>query len=190
MRMRLRAGRPPGRVGCSPPSPRVRLAVKLYESGVVPTKGRAADVVGLSRSRFYVQYRRGHKDIGLVQEAQRMKTMIEEKIVDVSKFLDETSIDAVRELRVMMKNAAISEVVRLKAAIDLADRGSKTSKIQRIQASSYSMDGKDVKELALALVAAREARLGNDEGIEGDVVKVVDVKEPMPVLTDGLRRTA
>lgn len=168
----------------------MRLAVKVYELGLAPTKGKAAKLVGLSPAAFYGRYRKGVECRDLKQEANRIVAIADEKIVDVSAYLAKTSLEAVKEIHGMMKNPAMSEGVRLKAAIDLADRGPETSKTQKIQATTYSMDGKDVKELAAALVAAREARMNNTEGLVGDVVKVIDVKEPIPMISDGLRRTA
>lgn len=187
MRSFARRGRPSGSAEASP---RMKLAIGLYETGAVPTKARAADVVGLSRHTFYFRYRNGFRHKSTEEVAARVKASVEEKIENMSDYLDEASTAAIRTLKEIMQDAGKSEIVRLKAAIDLADRGPRTSKITKIQSTQFSMQGTDITELSAALVAARNARLDHKEGIEGDFVKVIEAAEPIPMITDGFRRPA
>ena len=167
------------------------LAIRLYESGIVPTKGKAALAAGLSKASFYIKYRARNKDPRHRAIAERTKAMIEDKIVNMTEHLDKVSAEAIGELRTMMKNSAVSEMIRYKAAVDLADRGPRTSKIMKVQSTQFSLNGQDVKELASALVAAKEARLSTTDGLSGDCVKTpADTPELPTVLPNVFRRSA
>ncbi len=129
-------------------SPRITHALRLYASGAVPTKKAAAEAMGLSPQTLYIASTKSPAAQGI-----HSKTMsaIEEKTVSMSALLATLSRKAVEQIGFMMENSD-SEAIRLKAAIDLADRGPESSKIQKHQVESFTLTGKDVESLAAAMM--------------------------------------
>ena len=77
---------------------------------------------------------------------------------------------------------AEKEEVQLRAAIDLADRGSKTAKITKLQAEPFKLDDNAAQMLADALVASATARQRHVEAASGNYIKVdVDTAVPEPM---------
>jgi hypothetical protein len=94
-------------------------------------------------------------------------SQIREKVVDVSVLIERLSERAIGKLGSLMM-AAQSEVVQFQAARDLADRGLRTAKIQRHQVETLTLNGRDAKEIADAIVAAAKLRAQAAE--HGDLV--------------------
>jgi hypothetical protein len=65
----------------------------------------------------------------------------------------------------------------LKAASDLLDRGPRTSKVTKIQATSLTLNSADVADMAKALSAAKVAREMYGKEVQGDWERV-DTSRP------------
>ena len=137
-------------------SPRVKLALRLYVHGVVPTQKAAAEAAGLHPMSFHTTL---HSPAGQLY----MKTaheLIEENAHDTSKLIQALSVRGIQVLGQLMEDAG-KEDVRLRAAQDLADRGAETSKVHRHQVESFTLGGADARALAESVVMAAAVRNAN-----------------------------
>ena len=151
-------------------SPRVAAAARLYSSGAAPTKRAAAKAVGLSPEWFTALTNANEQVSRIVDDVD---AAIHDQSVDMSSTLRTIGREAISKIRALM--AAKSEEIQLRAATDLADRSSETSKVQKHQMVAPSLDPESAKELAKALVDAARVR-GEYAGIvKGDYVHVEDV---------------
>lgn len=170
------------RVG--PYSPRVRSAMQLYESGLVPTKGRAAQAVGLAPATLYAATARsvmGEKQDAVLSPIRRaVQEHIVETITQKLKRVSEEAVDTLSDLM----HYSEKEGIRLRAAIDLADRGPETAKIQKHQVESISLTGKDVERLRAGIVEAARIRSRVEVPIDehGNLIRV-----PVDTLPDESR---
>ncbi len=150
-------------------SPRIRLAAKYYNSGIAPTLGEAARLAGLHPGTLYamnVSDNEEYKRIG--DQAAKNADIATGEISIVLQRLGRNALQTIEDLRI---NADKDET-KLKAAIDLADRSPETSKIQKLQVQSISLDGKDVEVLTRSLVEAAEVQGRFTDATTGDYVKV------------------
>lgn len=126
--------------------PRVRLALQMYANGAVKSIKEAAEVMQLSPQYLSNIY-------NTVAGQRYMETahdIIREKIVDKSVLIDKMGRRAIEVIGSLMEDAS-SEALRLKAAVDLADRDPHVSKVQKVQLESFTLSGRDAKEIAAAL---------------------------------------
>lgn len=65
-----------------------------------------------------------------------------------------------------------SESIRLKAAIDIADRGAETSKVQKHQLESFSITSGDARAIAEAMVAGASVRKRFAAEVQNDFDRV------------------
>lgn len=149
-------------------SPRVRHAVRLYTSGAVPTKKAAAEAVGMHPGTLsmYMTHSPAVKQMMGLTDSQ-----IHEKAVNMSGLLHELSVRALCTVSNIMENGG-SEQVKLKAAIDLLDRGPQTGKIQKTANANFTIDGEDAKALASALIASSGVTDRFRGEVQGDYEKV------------------
>lgn len=147
-------------------SPRVKMALRAYLTGAVRTKKEAAEVFGVTREYLSMVNR---SPAGRELE-HRVDGKIEDQALDTSKLLSLLSKEAVLTTAAIMRKGD-KEENRLRAAIDLADRGPETSKIQKHQVESVTLTGKDVKELAAAMVQAARLKEQFAEATEGNFDK-------------------
>jgi hypothetical protein len=154
-------------------SPRVRLAARLYATGLA-NKKQASEAAGLHPAYFgMLSNRNGHMQNLLAQLDQELMS----DTVDMNKALTRLSRIAVGRIAGLMDSD--KQDIALKAAIDLADRGPETQKVQRLEIASFTMDGKDVEALAAALVeSARTKAEYMDVALNG-LVEVQDVQEQL-----------
>lgn len=157
-------------------SPRVKMGLQIYASGAAKTVKEAAEIVGLSQVHL------GNvKNLGGGQELiDRMQGKIEDAAVNTSALLRSLGVEAVHKLAALMRTAG-SENIQLAAAKDLADRSPETSKTQKIQVDSFSINGEDAKHLAEAMIRAQQSREVWSGQTQGDFVKV-DMGQQRPVL--------
>lgn len=148
-------------------SPAVARALDLWISGAVSTKQEAAAAVGLCGVTVS-QNARTPAGIRYINSAHEV---IQNKTIDTSVLIERLSRRGVEVIGAMMEDAE-SPALRLKAAIDLADRGKETSKVTKVQTESFSIAGKDVAALAQALVRGAQLRDRFPEAAEGDFIKV------------------
>ena len=126
-------------------------AARLYASGVVPTKKAAALALGLKPVSFYQATSKTMGSPLLLDTINNTTQQVAERTVDVGALLARLSVEAIGTIDHIRRNGT-SEDIRLKAAIDLADRGPQTSKVQKHQVESFTLDGKDVEAIRRAMV--------------------------------------
>lgn len=152
------------------PTPRLRLAERLYQSGAVPTKKAAARAAGLNPVTYYAMTmpRVGNEQIH--QIGDDIDAAIHDRTINMSKVLALLGRKAVGKLNGLMDSN--SEMIQLKAAQDLADRSPETSKTIKHEVASISLSGQDAKEMAQALVESARSRDKFSHLVDGDFVKV------------------
>lgn len=150
-------------------SPRLRMAAKLYHSGIAKTLGEAAKMASLAPATLYAMNISDNEEFNRIcTVADKERDIATGDISLVLQRLGRNALTTIEELRAKSE----SESIRLKAAIDLADRSPETSKITKLQVASLSMDGKDVESLTKALVEAEHVRAKYAEVATGDFVRV------------------
>ena len=153
--------------------PRLRHAARLYASGACRTKKEAAEAVGVNPSYFNIATQPGHAKakpelIAIMDDIERA---IQDKTVALSSVIEGVSREALTEMRSLLKNSK-NEAIRLKAASDVLDRNPETSKTQKHQLSSFSLNGEDAKQLAAALVKSAEAQRRYAGQLDGDYIRI------------------
>jgi hypothetical protein len=159
-------------------SPRVKLAARLYATGLVPTKREAGLAVGLHPLYFPMLTQRNPVVRSYMEEVM---SQVEDQTVDVSLLLDRLGRAAVGKLATLMQNAS-SEGIQLKAAQDLADRSPRTQKVQRIDANvgSFTLAGADVEALTRAMRESAEQRAKYNQVAEEGLVELQDLQALPP----------
>lgn len=158
-------------------SPRVKLALRLYVHGVCKTQKEAAHAAGLNYNYFHTIL---HTPAG----QHYMKTahqLIEEHANDTNALIAKLSHRAIEVIGTLMEDAG-KEDVRLRAAVDLADRGPETAKIQKHQVESFTLASTDARALAEAMVAAAQVRNANTALITDNFDKVGDSADTAEVV--------
>jgi hypothetical protein len=169
-------------------SPRVRMALRLYVHGVVPTQREASRLAGLSEA-YFSQVINSPAGRTYMQSAHNI---IEENAHDVNLLIQKLSVRAIGVIGTLMEDAS-KEDVRLKAAQDLADRGPETAKIQKHQVESFTLSSSDARAIAESMVqaAAVKKKFSNLESEDFDMVntdspaEVIRAEEQLalPILT-------
>lgn len=155
------------------PSPRIKMAARLYASGAVKTKREAAKVAQINPEWFTTMTNHNEETrriVGAVDQA------IDDQSVDMSAVLRTVGREAIKRIHGLMLEE--NPHIALKAAVDLADRSPETSKIQRHEIAAMTVRAEDAKELASALVAAAEAKRRFAEQVKDGLVRVnVEVED-------------
>jgi hypothetical protein len=160
-------------------SPRVRLAAKYYNSGIAKTLREAAHLACLHPGTLYAMNASNNEEFNRISgEAAKNADIATGDISAVLQRLGRNALITIEDLRAKSE----SEAIRLKAAIDLADRSPETSKVQKMQVQTISMDGKDVEALTKALVESEHVQRDFKEVTVGDFVKVT-TEVPSPQLS-------
>jgi hypothetical protein len=151
-----------------PLTPRMIAAIEMYATAAAATKHEAARAVGLSPASFYV---RSTVDPRINEAIDERRDQITRRAVDMSALLRKLSEKAINKMDELMDTSK-SEDIQLRAAIQLADRGPETSKIQRHQVMTMSLEGKDAQAIAEALVKSAQVRHEHVEAASGDFVRI------------------
>ena len=162
-------------------SPRVKMAIRLYESGACKTKAQAADAAGLSRQHMYLMTSACVSNPRARALTEEIDGALTDRTIDMSKVLSLLGRRAVQNINTIMENSE-SEGLRLRAAQDLADRSPETSKTIKAAVAHVNITGEDAKELAAALVSSAKvsekyAHLAEGDFVKVDVSKSVDNKQ-------------
>ena len=157
------------------PSPRVKLATRLYTTGVCRTKKEASEAAGLHPN--YLTMLTGPNGS---EPVKSLMNEIDEKIADetikTSAIIQSLGRKALGKMSDLMQDA--SETVQFRAAQDLLDRSPETSKTQRVEAVSFSIGGEDAAMLAKAMMESAKADEENDySGVIQDGLVEVDLSE-------------
>lgn len=109
--------------------------------------------------------------------------MIQQTALTTNALIEKLSRRAIEVIATQMEDAS-SEGLRLKAAIDLADRGSETSKIHKHQVESFTLGSEDARAIAESLAAAASVRQVNASlrHENFDRVNVDEVEATTPVV--------
>lgn len=161
------------------PNPRVRIALQMYETGAAPTKKEAARAVGLNPQTLYYATGNATRSHHVDELTQRLQGQMETTAVNVSALIDKLSEQAIAKLGLLMHGGE-KEEVQLRAAIDLADRGTRTAKIHKMQVEPYTIDDATAKTMAQGLVAAAAARQHYLKAAEGDYITVESDESAQP----------
>lgn len=159
-------------------SPRVRLAARLYATGAAKTKKEASEMAGLHPN--YLTLLTGANGSEKVKSLiNDVDAMIEDESIATSKIIQRLGRKALGRLANLMDSE--NEHVALKAAVDLADRAPETSKTQKIQVESLTLDGTDVRALTQAMLeSAREREKYSHVAVEGLVEVEIDKPAELP----------
>lgn len=150
-------------------SPRVRIAARLYNTGIARTLGEAAKMAGLAPATLYAMNVSDNEEYNrIASQAAKDSDIATGDISAVLQRLGRNALITIEALRASSE----SEAIRLKAAIDLADRSPETSKIQKMQVQTITMEGKDVAELTRGMIEAAQVQAQFTEVTTGDFVKV------------------
>lgn len=160
--------------------PRARMALRLYVHAAVPNLTQAAKAVGLN-PRYLAKVSRSQAGQEFMKTAHEL---INDTALDTNQLIQKLSRRAIEVIGTTMEDAS-SEALRLKAAIDLADRGPETSKIQKHQVESFTLGSADAKAIAESMVqaAALRQRHSNLEHENFDRVNLDAVEDAIPVVT-------
>lgn len=167
--------------------PRAKMAARLYASGAVKSKKAACEAVGLNPSYLSTLSREvvNHPEIASI--IGEIDHAIHDKTVAMSTVLALMARKAVEKVNKLMDSQ--NEHISLKAASDVLDRNPETSKTQKLQVTSFSLDGQDAKDLAAALVRGAEVREKFAEIGKGDFVKIAP-DAPSPGALEAMKKTA
>jgi hypothetical protein len=155
------------------------MALRLYVHGAVSSMSEAADAVGLSRAYLSKVYNTpaGQQFMASAHE------LINNTALNTNQLIEKLSRRAIEVIGTTMEDGS-SEGLRLKAAIDLADRGAETSKIHKHQVESFTLGTDDARAIAESMVqaAALRAKHTNLETENFDRVNLDAVEEAIPVV--------
>lgn len=159
--------------------PRVKMGLRLYVHCACPTIKSAARAVGINPTYLTLM----SKTVGAQKFMDSAHAIMAETATSTSALIEKLSRRAIGVIATTMEDAS-SEALRLKAAIDLADRGSETSKIQKHQVESFTMDSKDARSIAEAMVSAALVRGAHSNLITEnfDRVNVLSAEESLPIM--------
>lgn len=150
-------------------SPRVKLALRMYEFGAVDTLKEAAELMNLNQGYLSLIHnsKPGQEFVDSCQK------ILEEKSLEGVELLDKLGKRAIAIIAGHAENANIPKI-SLDAAKDLADRSQTYSKVQKHQVESISLTGQDARALAEALVHGRSVHEQYKELASGDINRIDD----------------
>lgn len=152
-------------------SPRLKLAIRLYSTGLAKTMREASEKAGLNPSVFYITKSTEPKVSELMAYVDRQ---LEQEELDTAALIKRLGRQAVRNIAHLMENAK-KEEVQLKAAQDLADRSPETSKVINVNARVETPLTEDaVASLRRSILEAAALRERFVEAAEGNYVTVSD----------------
>lgn len=156
------------------------MALRLYVHAAVPTLKAAAAATGL-HPRYLAKVSRTPAGMKFMATAHEH---INNTALQTNELIEKLSRRAIEVIGTTMEDAS-SEALRLKAAIDLADRGPETSKIQKHQVESFSLTSEDARAIAESMVSAARIRNqhGNLKTDNFDRVNLEDAEDLTPIVT-------
>lgn len=134
-------------------SPRMRMALRMYAFGAVPTLSAAAEAVGVSLPALSMK-KNSPAGQAYMQSVQQI---LDDKTASTSQILSQLGRKAIEVIAERMEKTDDPKL-QLRAAIDLADRAPETSKVQKLQVESFTIAGKDAKAIAQAMVEASSVK--------------------------------
>lgn len=160
--------------------PRTKMALKLYVSGAARTQKEAAEVAGVTQATVS----NARRSLTGRRYEESFDSQVQERAVSLSAVIAKLSEKALGVMEEQITNGS-SEDVRFKAAKDILDRNPETSKTNKVQVESFTLSGRDAKELAMALAEGRATSVLDQEAMGGDFVKIEEVAT-RPSLMEGI----
>ena len=155
-------------------SPRVRMAMRLYGNGSM-TQKEAAQAAGLHK--VYVA-NLVNKSPLVANFIDKIQGELDEQAVDMGKVIKAAGRKAIENIYLTMEHGD-NPALKLKAAIDLADRSPETSKIQR-----FTLGSADVELLAQAMAEGRTAQEQFALEVRNGFDRTNQSPEPQTLLSD------
>jgi hypothetical protein len=153
-------------------SPRVKLATRLYGTGLVKTKAEAARLAGLNPGTFYI-VSTTVPQVGHLME--QIDKELEDETIDTSRLIKRLGREALGQIAKVMRNPMNKSETILKAAQDLADRSPETSKVVNINAKVETpLSDEQVAALRTAVLEAATLRDKFPSAAQGSYVTVTD----------------
>lgn len=149
--------------------PRVKMALRMYAYGAVPTLTAAAEAMDLNLGYLSLM----HNSIPGKAFMESADKIIADKALEGHQLLDALGRRALEVTSQIMEDG-VKEDNRLRAAIDLADRSPTYSKVQRHQVEAITLSGKDAKALAEALVMGPRIHEQYSQLATGDFNRIQD----------------
>lgn len=162
----MEPGRPKGSYRAKRLSPKAKLALKAVVLGGMKHR-EAAQVAGLHK--VYVSQLKNSTP-GQEYMAE-LEGKLDEKSLDTSALLTQLGREAIERLAGLMRFSANENII-LRASQDLADRAPDTQKIQRHQVESFTLSGRDAKEIAEAMVASAKMKEQFQSAAQGDYIRI------------------
>jgi hypothetical protein len=165
-------------IGANGPSPRVRMALRLYQTGACKTKREASELAGLHPNYLTMLTSPNGGSEPVKRLANDLSQMLDDETIDTSIIMRKLGRKALGKLASLMDsdNAHVS----FKAAQDLADRAPETSKTQKVHLDTFSLSGQDAKEIAAALVEASKHSPIRQDVITRGLIEVQDMMQEVP----------
>lgn len=158
------------------PSPRTRMAARLYVTGAAKTKREASVLAGLSSNYLTMLTAPNGGSEAIKRLVSDTDRMIEDKSIDESVIIRKLGREALGRIAALMQSP--NDHVSLKAAQDLADRSPYTAKTQKLEIDAFTLSGQDAKELAAAIIeSVKPSDLRDKVAVEG-LIEVSDLPQP------------
>lgn len=159
-------------------SPRMKIAAHLYGTGIAKNLKEAGELAGLGKGYIYPMNISGNEEFETLKSNSERRAQI--ATGDINQVLQMLGREAVAKIADLMDHAD-KEEVQLKAAVDLADRSTETSKVQKLMVGQITLDGQDVAKLTAAMVESAEAQRLNVAATHGDFVTVDTTAAPLQI---------
>jgi len=169
--------------------PRVRTALRLVLSGATRTQGEAARIAGLHQA-----YLSGVKRSPIVQAyIRKLEAQMDAQTINMSAAMQELGRKGLLKIAEFMESEQVKDELRLRAAMDLADRSPETSKTSKLSIEGdLTIRQGDANRLIEALVEAtqaderyaREVSQGDYVKVDDGIVPVVTASLPAPPRTE------
>ena len=148
-------------------SPAMKIALKALILGAAKTNKEAGKISGLHPA-YIGSMRNTQLGNGFMQAHE---DKVDEKLIETSALMDLLGREALSKMGGLMRFSADEQIV-LRASADLMDRSPVTMKIHKAQVESFTLSGKDAKEIAAAMVESQRMRELHDAAADGDFVKI------------------
>ena len=158
-------------------TPRTKLALSLYVSGAARTQREAAEIAGVTATTVSNARR---SLAGRAYESS-FDANVTERAVSLSAVIAKLSEKALNVMEDQILHGTTEEV-KFKAAKDILDRNPETSKTNKVQVESFTLSGRDAKEIAAALAEGRMLQAFDTQVAEGDFVRIDETPVRPPLL--------
>jgi hypothetical protein len=157
----------------------VRTALRLIHSGAVRTQLEAARVVGVTYGHISKARRNPMTQLYI----RKLEEQLDQNAINMSAAVQELGRRGLLTIAKFMESTEVKEELRLRAAMDLADRSPETSKTSRLSIEGdITLREGDAARLIAALVEASEADATYAKEVaSGDYIKVDDGSVPQPI---------